>query len=92
MIKKITVQFARLWRLFLCIIFAERVSGTEAGNDKTHYCNKVHNTHWLSLLFDIFRFRFMRTEGHSPSDEGLTAYRYGSARVQIIAVENIRCN
>ena len=50
---KITVQFARLGRLFLCliIIFAECVSGTKTGDAEAHNCNEIHNTHWLSPPF-----------------------------------------
>ena len=56
---KITVQFARLGRLFLCliIILAECVSGTKAGDAEAHNCNEVHNTHWLSPPFQWIPFR-----------------------------------
>ena len=82
-------------RLFLClvIIFAECVSGTKAGNAEAHNCNKVHNTHWLSPPFQWIPLQdSMKSEGHSPSVEGLTAYRYGSTHVLSITVSSRRCN
>ena len=77
----------------LVIIFAECVSGTKAGDAEAHDCNKVHNTHWLSPPFQWILFRVsMKSEGHSPSAEGLTAYRYDSTHVSIITVKVGICN
>ena len=41
------LQAGRLF-LYLVIISAECVSGTEAGESKAHDCNEIQNTHWLS--------------------------------------------
>ena len=54
---------------------------------ETYNCYKVNNTHWLSPPFPLNSLTgFYVIRSHSPSVEGLTAYRYGNTHTMIITV------
>jgi len=72
-------------------IFTKGVSDSEAGQTEAQYCNKSQNIHMVQPSFPRFPFRFLciediciediciedtlYTEGHNPSERGLTAYQ-----------------